>query len=1370
MSANKILITQVEQIVQSIAALKDVNADSLQAVLDNIECLNISAGEYGRVGLQDVCLLVQEIFSDILQITDTLNNEQIALLQQWCLLVANYIRASKPSTLTALTRFLQNTALNATVTEEDILLLQEMLQQEETSFHDLFEEPLAIIAHNPSFGLTLLHDKLTLLLSRQTATPLAKIGLRLQAHINRLQQCHHVALNAQQQQLMIDCLTQFESLLAAPTNTKIALSLINLLQDSACPAPLTTKQCNELYALFGMQSLSETKIPPALAETVKALEQAVAKLNLDDPHSIHLIADHTEQLGLAAAEQLALFGFQDICLIIQENLSDLANDKKSSLQDYQPLIVQWLPLVQNYLSNRDDLDCIQQLFDYLQSQQWPNPLDAADVAVLKDIMIGTAENSTAPEKLETPTPTTQHFTETLDEVIEAIDEVIDEVIDVNDILAAPHTVSKQLIEMLCEEITQIQEDTNKIFTSEQASDATTIVDGLSFYALRLERLGHACQAAELDGLYQVLLLFAKNLNALSEQQTIPAPPLLSLVVSWVANIKHYLQQPGDNDCSNNLINSLHSDLLPHNLMKGVRPALLNLLKAVHISDKDVSSQPRQTVATIEDICIDVPADINAELLDGLLQELPTQTEEFSSAVQNLMSHNNLDELKKAQRIAHTVKGAANTVGIKGIATLTHQLEDIMSMLNDLNHLPSAELATIFIDAADCLEEMSEALIKNNPAPSQSQTVLQNILDWANRIEAEGSQCLTAIPTSTVATTTDDNQEIIDKPDTDESDTILRVPSKLIDNILRLLGETMIVTSQLQERVRLSTSQLQGLIEHQNMVQGLASDLEVQVDLNSTFYDYKNVVNQNEVFDSLELEEYNELNTVTNRIVEASVDSYEFNQGIANDLNELDELLINKLRLHHQIQELMMRTRMVPIKTIVPRLQRIVRQACRATTKQATLEIVGIDTLIDGNILNQLIDPLMHLLRNAIDHGIETSAKRIELHKTETGTIQLKFSREGSQILVQCQDDGGGLDRDVIVAKAIEHGFLDSDSQTQLSIQDINRLILNSGFSTRSQITQTSGRGVGMDVVNNEILAMKGSVHIESEKDQGCSIELRVPLSLISSNALLLRHLNQTIAVSNNGIERILHPRDLQNIELGTKAFCEVDGDRLEIKTLSSLLDLPEDRRGDGRGLNPSLLIRKDELYCVVSIQEIMDTKELFIKSMGQYLNNIKGLLGATILGDGSVVSVIDLPELLRNPVAGLANEDLNKSFSATAKPLPLALVVDDSLSARRALAQSVQDIGFNVRMAKDGLEAIAIIEKRKPDIILTDLEMPRMNGMELTSHVRGFENTKDIPVIMVTSRTTEKHRKQATSSGVNIYLTKPFSENELSDTVHTLLN
>lgn len=1386
LNKNAILEELIDQFSQSIPAQEKIDPESFQPVLNNIGKLAIVAGENGRLGFQDICLLIQETFSDIVESTGLLSDSQYELLQLWRILASNYIKDSKPSTIERLISFFKSSELNSSVAENDLAVLNDVLEKESHQFPILFSEIIDALKKNTPVKPDIINEKLDTVLTSIQESNLSgflDVTLLFQENISDIASEKKV-LSHKQNELILNWLNQAELFLSDEKNNTAASGLINILKNDEWPTPLSDVDANILFEMFGIDAgdTASVEMPETLVDLYNQLQTTSTQLDADNKQSILDVANVTEEIGLAAGE-LDLFAFQDLCLIVKENLSDMVSDESLPIQDYVTYIAQWESHVKNYLSNLDNLETVTSMLDYLTDSQWPTPLEQADLDILKD-MFGITEQSenemdvTMVTKVDQMDSTIVTPTDQLDltvvttnaQVQEALNEILDDVIDTKDILASPRTISKDLVEMLREEAVMIQEEASNNVTliQDENTEDEIVSDLLSQYALHIERFGSACQAAELDGLHQVSSVFSKNLYYFSKHKTDFTEHQLSLLSSWPEKVLAYLQTSSDANCSEELAKILQDDELPKKLMQGVAPALINLLKAVYVSDKDVSREARQTVATAEDVSIELPADINQELLDGLLQELPGQTEEFSSAIQSLIDGSgDISEVQKAQRVAHTVKGAANTVGVRGIATLTHQLEDIMSALNELNHLPSPELATVFMEASDCLEEMSEALLERGTSPANSQEVLQNVLDWANRIESEGVDCLTSEQeqtSSAVASTVKDNDE---KSIEDAPETTLRVPANLIDEVLRLLGETMIVTSQLQERIRLSTLQSQRLIEHQNMVQNLTSDLEVQVDVNGSVYNQKQAVNQNEVFDSLELEEYNELHTVTHQIVEAAVDSYEFNQEIATDLRELDELLIEKLRLHNEIQDLVMRTRMVPIKTVTPRLQRIVRQTCRTTKKQAALEIIGADTLIDSNIINKLIDPLMHMLRNAVDHGIESREERIQLKKEPEGKLKLTFFREGTQIVVRCKDDGAGLNHEAILEKAAKHNLITEGEK--LSESDINRLILHPGFSTREKATQTSGRGVGMDVVHTELLAMKGSVHIESEKNNGCLIELRMPVTLMSSHALLLRHLNQIIAVSNHGIEKILHPSDSQIIKTDNETFCEVDGEKLKMVTLESLLNLPEDRRGGDRETHPALLIREEELNYVVYIQEIVDTRDLFVKSMGKYINNIKGMLGATILGDGSVVPVIDLPELIRAPIVNLHGPS-ELTQTNIHRALPIALVVDDSLSARRALAQVIQDAGFDVRTAKDGLEAVGIIEKKKPDIMLVDMEMPRMNGMELTSHVRGFDETKDIPVIMVTSRSTDKHRKQAKEAGVDVYVTKPFSEDDLLDHVHALLN
>ena len=1073
--------------------------------------------------------------------------------------------------------------------------------------------------------------------------------------------------------------------------------------------------------------------------------------------SFDAVTQKLEEIGTYAGDN-DMPGFQDVCFLLQDFLIETPTGSVYRATQQQQLI-DWTVLAKNYVSQADDHNS-DKILNIFRVDCWPTPLLKTDTDFMKEMLVSPASSP----KDDMPEGTS-------DNTQENIPTETDEGISIK---AKACPVSPMLIEMLFEEMQHIDEDIEETISkiSSASTDKKLRGDELSQLAVRLERFANACQAAELAGLYQATEIIQKNIVLIGQQNALTSQAQNDLIRSWPNAIKEYLHSLGDNASGENIAKILSADAWLNPLMDAVAPALINLLNAPYSAA--AAGDSRQTEATAEDVSLELPTDISQELLDGLLQELPSQTEEFSNAIQTLIDGSgDSKELEKAQRIAHTVKGAANTVGIRGIAALTHQLEDIFHLLNQHNKLPSKLLALSLIDAADCLEEMSESLISQQSAPGNAQQILQDILDWINHLENEGVEILDETDSSTEKLSSQKEGDI--KPDQSEDDndqaaiTTLRVQAPLIDGLIRLLGETIILTTQLQEKIKNSAAETDALIKQNEASHELINKLEQQIELRERS-NISQAVNQNEVFDSLELEEYNELHSITNQLAETTLDSVELNREIKRDLHGINELVIEQLRLHREVQRLVMRTRMVPINTITPRLQRSVRQTCRIVgNKQATLHLSGTDTLIDSDILNNLVDPLIHILRNSLDHGIEDREERINKNKDAEGRIDLSFSSEGTEIIVRCKDDGAGIDHDSIRLTAIKHNLIEPDDKpTPL---ELDRMILRHGFSTSQKITQVSGRGIGMDLVHSRVRANKGTLHIVSEKDKGCLIELRMPVTLISTHVLIIRHKNRILAVSTRGVERILHPSNSQIVGSENGLMCKIDDELLELNNLENLIDFPGDRRMSERVSRSALLIREEDINKVVYIQEIVDSRELVIQSMGKYMRYVRGVPGATILGDGSVIPVLDIPELLRT-YKQKEKKIERHNFPATdvKVSLPIALVVDDSLSARRALAQVVRDAGYDVRTAKDGIEAVSIIDKKKPDVLLVDMEMPRMNGMELTAHVRANPRTANIPVIMVTSRATEKHREQAKSSGVNVHLTKPFSEDDLLDNISKLLN
>ena len=758
-----------------------------------------------------------------------------------------------------------------------------------------------------------------------------------------------------------------------------------------------------------------------------------------------------------------------------------------------------------------------------------------------------------------------------------------------------------------------------------------------------------------------------------------------------------------------------------------------------------------------------------------------QTGAFTAAIERLATgQGSGKDVERAMRAAHTLKGAANTVGVRGIANLTHHLEDILVALSEANAMPDRRLATILTNAGDCLEAMSEALMGVGPEPAQAQEVLQEVLDSANLIDREGVHVdMDAVMPSMAREAAElkpkTAQEQVAPEAAAQQVNVLRVPATVVDEMLRMAGETLISNSQIQERLRTTTQQADGIKRQLQSFQQLVAELEHLVDVRGVAAPEQDARGK-EDFDPLEFEHFSELHTVTRRLVEAANDAQQMQVQVNEQLHTLGDLLEVQQRLHTDSQHAVIRTRLVPVSSVVSRLQRSVRQTCRLLDKQVTLEIKGEHTSIDSNVLNELMDPLMHVLRNAVDHGIEAAAVRTAAGKPAEGTIELNFERAGNTIVVRCKDDGAGLDYAAIRRIAEGKGML--EPERDLTPDELARMILVNGFSTRDDATQVSGRGVGMDIVYSRVLDMKGTLALNSVRGAGLSVELRLPATLLSAHTLVVRHCDKLIAVSSHGVEDIHYITVDQIEQVGNQRVYRVGDTVHSLVNLETLLDLPGDRREVERLGFPVLLARTDSgVSKGVLVQEVVNGREVVLKNFGRYVPKIQGTVGAVILGDGSVAPVIDLVELLRTPTqhhqrqqqATAGTPAAGEGHTREAEALT-ALVVDDSLSARRAASKVMQDAGYKVRTAIDGLEAVGILQSFVPSVMLVDMEMPRMNGIELTAHVRDSARTKDVPVIMITSRSTEKHRQMGKDAGVDVYLTKPFSDDVLIEHVERLVN
>jgi len=894
-------------------------------------------------------------------------------------------------------------------------------------------------------------------------------------------------------------------------------------------------------------------------------------------------------------------------------------------------------------------------------------------------------------------------------------------------------------------------------------DTAGATDPLASLADNLERYVNASKMAGFEGLALICEHIGRNVQLCRDQPERFAAPQLQALQDWIANVARYLSGFNETGAGMPMLAQLGHTDWPQPITMEAAAILMALLQATG-SDADNSAPAisRIELATPEDVTLALPDDVNHELLAILLQELPVQTQAFSTALQALKTGGSLADLDTAQRIAHNVKGAANTVGIKGVAQLTHYLEDVLVACAEQHTLPEAGLLYTLIEAADCLEAMSESLLGQSPPPDNATAVLQAILDWAKRIELNGLDeiAATAPPPQPLATPAEAAAtEVVPTDAADKQQApMVRIEAEQLEQLFRQAGENIIINSQANERLRRMKNQLQAMQEQFELLRRLGDELEQLTDLKDL--SGRSLSPDKPLHDALEMDQYNELHTASRRMVEAAFDAREMNLDASKDLAEMYRLLEDQQRLVTETQETIMAARLVPISSIFHRLQRSLRQTCRLTGKDCELELTGEQMMVDGNTPNAMIDPIMHLLRNAVDHGIEDPQERLSLGKSAQGNITIDFARDGNYIVVRVRDDGRGLDYAAIRQVAEQRGVL-SPGQTA-SEAELQQVILRPNFSTRTEATQTSGRGVGMDVVNYQIQAQGGSLALHSVAGVGLTVEMKIPLPLSRSHALLTHIGPYRIALANKGIRQILFaaPEDFSDSPDGKQLL--IEDSLYPVITLNKLLHLP-DQRPVGQFHQTALLVQGLQQSWAVMVDSIADGLDIVIKNFGFYIKKIPGFIGATILGDGAVAPVVDLPELL---LMADSNADY-AAFLNFADPLPLTanlpkvLVVDDSLSQRRALEQLLQDAGYHVQTARDGIEAAEQLDTFTPDIVLTDLEMPRMNGIEFASHIRIRDKFSRLPVIMITSRTTQMHRKMAEAAGISLYLVKPVREDDL---------
>jgi chemosensory pili system protein ChpA (sensor histidine kinase/response regulator) len=594
----------------------------------------------------------------------------------------------------------------------------------------------------------------------------------------------------------------------------------------------------------------------------------------------------------------------------------------------------------------------------------------------------------------------------------------------------------------------------------------------------------------------------------------------------------------------------------------------------------------------------------------------------------------------------------------------------------------------------------------------------------------------------------------------------RVDAALLDLLLNGAGEINIFQSRLAQQVHSIEFHLGELgstvARLREQLRKLEAETEAQI-----LHRHQEDVDSQMGFDPLELDRYSTIQQLSRALAESANDVASINELLNGLTNEADTLLTQQARVTADLQNGLMQTRMVPFNRHVVRLQRIVRQACADTGKLAELVVEGENSEIDRQVLESMLPPFEHLLRNAVAHGIEKPAMRQQRGKIETGRVLLKIRREGSEVIIEVADDGGGLDLAAIRRKALERGLV-ADGQ-RITDEQAVELILQPGFSTASELTQAAGRGVGMDVVDNEVKKLGGSMRIEAVPGQGTRFLIRLPYTLAITHALIVNVGEETFALplpTVEGITRLSRDKILKHLTEDEPKL-DYGGIVYRIQHLGSLVGAAPSALPEDENAVSLVLIRAGENSTALLMDSLEGSREIVVKTLGPHIASVPGVTGATILGDGRVIMILDAGTLVRahRPVGGLLAVPLPPAKSTQVT----ALVVDDSITMRRVTQRLLERRGAKVYTARDGLDAITVLQEHPVDIILLDIEMPRMDGYQLATHVRNDAKLKHLPIVMITSRSGEKHRAKAIEIGVNDYLSKPYQESQLVAAIEALV-
>ena len=835
---------------------------------------------------------------------------------------------------------------------------------------------------------------------------------------------------------------------------------------------------------------------------------------------------------------------------------------------------------------------------------------------------------------------------------------------------------------------------------------------------------------------------------------------------------------------------------------------------------------REESPKMEDLPLD--PEMPAEIAEFFVPEVEEHLQAAQSCLLSLEKSPNREDINGLFRALHTIKGSAAQVGCHRISTVAHRAEDLVGNIRDAALNPTPQIIDACLAVIDAIKRI---LYSQWSSEQEFQVSVKNLMARLEGLASGDSSNETSevprvesapVEVFAAKTDADEAEHSVAEPEHSEPEPefiaglrgkeptavpqskSVRIALERLDSMMNAVGELVINRTRMLGRL----GELERLAEVLNFSKARMSD---KIEGFQEKYEFQRLLPGNSrpslvpspsairfaehagtslshtgsEFSELEMDRYDDFGILSRSLTEISADITEVLTQLDGFVRKIDSDIDEFTKLAHRLQDEITQARMVPIGNLYSRISRTVRDAAKASGKQVKLTLAGAETELDNNIIQQISDPLIHMVRNAVAHGVESPEQRYGHGKSDEGSVAVRAYHRGNHIFVEVEDDGAGIDFAKIRARAIEAGLVQEADAAELGERELTDFLFHPGFTTADRKSELAGRGVGLDVVKANIAALNGEVDISSQPGSGTRFTLKVPLTLIISQALFVRCGEGTFALPLAIVEeiRLLPAKEIE--EVGGKLLTKVRDVVTEVIRLDEQLGLA--RIAPLNGVYRMVIVNIGGRQVGLVVEDVLRKDEIVIKNLGEYLRNVRLFPGATIAPDGKLILLIDVMRLVgadRAATQMVAPASARRIFSPGAAAvasgsIPQAVVqevrekvvilADDSISVRKFVGNMLEKAGYRVLLASDGLEALEIASQTPCDLVISDLEMPRTNGYELMSHLRQDAKTRNLPVMIVTSRAGAKHRDRAMKDGAAAFLTKPVQEEQLLEEVKKMI-